>query len=79
MALGGDGVISVIANALPAEFSSMINHCLKNEFETARQISYQLVDIIDSIYVEGSPSGVKALLELKGLCQNAVRLPLVKV
>lgn len=79
MALGGDGVISVIANALPAEFSSMIRHCLDNEFEVARQISFKLVDIIDSIYAEGSPSGVKALLELKGLCQNVVRLPLVKV
>lgn len=79
MALGGDGVISVIANALPAEFSSMINLCLDNEFEKAREISFKLVDIIDSIYADGSPSGVKALLELKGLCNNVVRLPLVKV
>ncbi|MDX9941519.1 MAG: 4-hydroxy-tetrahydrodipicolinate synthase [Bacteroidales bacterium] len=78
MALGGDGVISVIANALPAEFSSMISLCLNNEFEAARRISYKLIDIIDSIYAEGSPSGVKGLLELKGLCQNVVRLPLVK-
>ena len=78
MALGGDGVISGIANALPAEFSSMISLCLNNEFEAARRISYKLIDIIDSIYAEGSPSGVKGLLELKGLCQNVVRLPLVK-
>ena len=79
MALGGDGVISVIANALPAHFSSMIDLCLRNEFEEARKISFNLVNIIDSIYAEGSPSGIKALLELQGLCQNSVRLPLVKV
>ncbi|MEE4177341.1 MAG: 4-hydroxy-tetrahydrodipicolinate synthase [Bacteroides sp.] len=79
MSLGGDGVISVIANALPAEFSAMVNLCLNNEFEKAREISFKLMDIIDSIYAEGSPSGVKALLEVQGYCKNVVRLPLVKV
>lgn len=79
MSLGGDGIISVISNALPAEFSALVNHCLNNEFEKARQISFGLMDIIDGIYADGSPSGVKALLEMKGLCHNVVRLPLVKI
>jgi len=79
MALGGDGVISVISNALPGEFSKMINLCMKREFDAAREISFRLMDIIDGIYADGSPSGIKAVLEMKGLCNNIVRLPLVKI
>lgn len=79
MALGGDGVISVISNALPYEFSQMIRFCLQNEFLKARDIHVRLFDIIEAIYADGSPSGVKAVLAMKGLCQNAVRLPLVKI
>jgi len=79
MSLGGDGIISVISNALPAEFSALVKHCLSKEFEKARQISFRLMDIIEGIYADGSPSGVKALLEMKGLCHNVVRLPLVKI
>jgi 4-hydroxy-tetrahydrodipicolinate synthase len=79
MALGGDGVISVISNALPYEFSQMVRFCLQNEFQKARDIHVRLFDIIEAIYADGSPSGVKALLSMKGLCQNAVRLPLVKI
>jgi 4-hydroxy-tetrahydrodipicolinate synthase len=79
MALGGDGVISVIANAFPAEFSTMIRLCLKDEFANARRIQQRLLDITEGIYADGSPSGVKAVLEMKGLCQNALRLPLVKI
>ncbi|MFN2395173.1 MAG: 4-hydroxy-tetrahydrodipicolinate synthase [Bacteroidales bacterium] len=79
MAIGGDGVISVIANAFPAEFSNMVRHCLQNNYEKAREIHYKLFDIIEAIYSDGSPSGVKALLEIKGLVKNNVRLPIVKV
>ena len=79
MALGGDGVISVIANAFPREFSQMVCYCLGDEFEKARDIHNQLLDIIEAIYADGSPSGVKAVLAMKGLCQNALRLPLVKI
>lgn len=79
MALGGDGVISVIANAFPSEFSQMVGLCLKNRFAEARILHLKLLDIVQAIYAEGSPSGVKAVLHHKGLCENAVRLPLVKV
>ena len=79
MAIGGDGVISVIANAFPAEFSSMVRHCLENNYEKAREIHFKLFDIIEAIYSDGSPSGVKAMLEIKGLAKNNLRLPLVKV
>ncbi len=79
MALGGDGVISVIANAFPKEFSTMVRLCLENKYRQAREIHLQLMDIIQAIYADGSPSGIKAVLHLKGLCKNALRLPLVKV
>ncbi len=79
MALGGDGVISVIANAFPGEFSRMVTLCLENRFEEARKLHLDLLDIINVIYAEGSPSGIKAVLARKGLCKNVVRLPLAKV
>jgi len=79
MALGGDGVISVIANAFPAEFSKMVKLCMMNKFVDAREIHVYLLDIVQAIYADGSPSGVKAVMSVKGLCQNVVRLPLVKV
>jgi len=79
LSLGGDGVISVISNALPAQFSKMVNFCLTNDYVNARVIYNQMIEIISGIYEDGSPSGVKALLEIKGLCSNVVRLPLVKI
>lgn len=78
MAMGGDGVISVIANALTADFSKMVKHCLDGNFDEARTLSFKLLEITEAIYTEGSPTGIKALLALMGLCQNVVRLPLVK-
>lgn len=79
MAIGGDGVISVIANAFPKEFSQMVNACLENDYVKARELHFRLFDIIEAIYADGSPSGVKALLEIKTLAKNNVRLPLTKV
>jgi len=78
MAMGGDGVISVIANALTADFSKMVQHCLDGNFDEARTLSFKLLEITEAIYIEGSPTGIKALLAMMGLCQNVVRLPLVK-
>lgn len=79
MAIGGDGVISVIANAFPKEFSQMVHYCLDNNYQKARELHFRLFHIIEAIYADGSPSGVKALLEIKDLAKNNLRLPLVKV
>lgn len=79
MAIGGDGVISVIANAFPSEFSQMVKACLDNNYPQAQLLHYKLFPIIESIYADGSPSGVKAVLEIKGLVKNNLRLPLVKI
>lgn len=79
LALGGDGVISVVSNAFPSEFSELVRLCLKGEFRKAAEIQYRLAEIMDALFAEGSPSGVKAFLELKKLCQNYFRLPVVGV
>lgn len=79
ISLGFDGVISVVGNAYPKEFSKLVHAALKQDFKTANQIQYKLVDIIDSMFAEGNPAGVKAYLKHKGLIENSLRLPLVKV
>lgn len=79
IALGAEGVISVIANAFPAEFSEMVNLCLKGDFENARKIHYSLNDIINALFEDGSPAGIKAALQILDIAQNYLRLPLVKV
>jgi 4-hydroxy-tetrahydrodipicolinate synthase len=79
MAIGGDGVISVIANAYPKEFSKLIQLCLENKFSEAQTIHYKLLDIINAIFLEGSPAGIKAVLEIMKLSSNNLRLPLVPV
>jgi 4-hydroxy-tetrahydrodipicolinate synthase len=79
MACGGDGVISVIANAMPKEFSEMVRSCLDGNFEKARKIHHKLLEITQSIYVDGNPAGVKGLLSAMNICSEYLRLPLVNV
>jgi 4-hydroxy-tetrahydrodipicolinate synthase len=79
LAIGGNGVISVVANAFPSEFSEMVNLALDKKIDKARTIHYQLIDIINALFIEGSPAGIKAALEIKKLVANHLRLPLVPV
>lgn len=79
IACGGSGVISVIANALPEQFSTMVRAALSGDFDTARRINLDLHDIHPLLYVDGNPAGVKAVMSMMGLCSNEVRLPLVPV
>lgn len=79
IAAGGEGVISVVANAYPLEFSEMVRLCLKGDFAAAKPLHYKYIDIIASMFAEGSPSGVKAYLAEMGLCQNTFRMPVWKV
>lgn len=78
-AIGGSGVISVIANAYPAEFSEMIRLTLQRKPDEAASIHYAMLDIIGTIFEEGNPAGIKALLTQKGIVSNNLRLPLVPV
>lgn len=79
IAIGGSGVISVTANAYPKEFSDMVRFAMKGEISKAAEIHYKLLDMIWALFAEGSPSGVKAALEILGIAKNCVRLPLVPV
>jgi 4-hydroxy-tetrahydrodipicolinate synthase len=79
IACGGNGVISVIANALPEQFSSMVRAALGGDYETARRINLDLHDIHPLLYVDGNPSGIKAVLKIMGICSGEVRSPLMPV
>ncbi|MEM7040006.1 MAG: 4-hydroxy-tetrahydrodipicolinate synthase, partial [Bacteroidota bacterium] len=78
MAIGFDGVISVSANAFPAEMSGLINAARAGDFATARQLHYQLLKVTQLLFAEGNPAGVKACLDLMGVIGPDVRLPLVE-
>lgn len=78
LALGADGVISVMANALPKEMSDMVRFAMKGDFKRALPLHYRMLPLMNAIFEEGNPTGVKALLELQGVITNVLRLPLVK-
>ncbi|OSY87767.1 dihydrodipicolinate synthase [Tenacibaculum holothuriorum] len=75
---GGAGVISVIGEGLPKEFSQMIQLGLEGKTKEAYELHYKVADSIDMIFAEGNPAGIKSLLLKKGICLDEVRLPLVK-
>ena len=77
IASGAAGVISVIGNALPKEFSRMIRLEFKGEYEPARKIHHRFTELYSLLFVDGNPAGVKALLHEMGFIQNELRLPLV--
>jgi 4-hydroxy-tetrahydrodipicolinate synthase len=79
MSVGAVGVISVVANSNPKLFTDMVNHCLNADFIAAQKPHYQLLEIIDLLFVEGNPAGVKAALKALGIIDDYVRLPLVNV
>ena len=79
IAAGGQGVISVAANAFPHEMSTIIRESLANNYSAAQAAQYRLLDLFEALFVEGSPSGIKATLHILGLSQNVLRLPLTPV
>lgn len=79
IAVGGAGVISVAANAYPKEVSEMVNQALKNDMVKANELHYKLLDLIEALFEEGNPSGIKAVLDILKICPNNLRLPLLQV
>ena len=77
IASGAAGVISVIGNALPKQFSRMIRLEFKGEYEPARKIHHRFTELYKLLFVDGNPAGVKALLNDMGMIENVLRLPLV--
>jgi 4-hydroxy-tetrahydrodipicolinate synthase len=79
IAAGGIGVISVLANAFPAACSDLAGNALKNNFKSARELQFRYLNLIELLFTEGNPAGVKAMLSILNICQNNLRLPLVPV
>lgn len=75
--LGAVGVISVIGNALPAEFSRMVRLALKGEYQTSLTIHHKFTELFKLLFVDGNPAGVKAMLSEMGMIENVLRLPLI--
>ena len=75
--LGAVGVISVIGNAFPREFSRMTRLALQGDFANALTIHHKFTELFSLLFVDGNPAGVKAMLNVMGLIENKLRLPLV--
>lgn len=76
---GGAGVISVIGQGFPKDFSNMVRYGLENKVSEANAIHYKIMPVIDHIFSEGNPAGIKAVLHKMELCESIVRLPLVGI
>lgn len=79
MALGAQGVISVLGNAYPKEFSDMVHLCLEGNYIEAVDIHFKFRDIIRLMFADGNPAGVKCVMHDMGLIENELRLPLIPV
>lgn len=79
IAIGGVGVISVVGNALPAETSALVHAALKGDLSTARKEHLRLIEIINLLFAEGNPGGIKYVLNALGICGDHMRLPLVNI
>jgi 4-hydroxy-tetrahydrodipicolinate synthase len=78
LSAGAVGVISVVANVFPKQYSDMVRATMVGDLATARQLHYSLVDLTNLLFVEGNPAGAKAALHVLGICGKTVRLPLVE-
>jgi 4-hydroxy-tetrahydrodipicolinate synthase len=79
IALGAVGIISVVANAIPLQFSEMVRTCLAGKFSDAQAAHFQFLEFTRLCFAEGNPAGVKAAMQYLNLCEDHLRLPLVKV
>jgi 4-hydroxy-tetrahydrodipicolinate synthase len=79
IAAGGTGVISVLANAFPAATSELVANSLKSNYKSARELQFRYLEMIELLFIDGNPAGVKAMLSIMNLCLNNLRLPLVPV
>ncbi len=79
IAAGANGVISVVANAYPRSFSTMVQEALKGNLKEARDIHYNFMPLMEALFSDGSPGGIKAALDHLKLIANNLRLPIVKV
>lgn len=79
LSIGGDGVISVVANAFPKRFSTMVNSAIAGKMDLAKEKHYELFEIIQFLFADGNPGGIKYVLKLISICEDHVRLPLINI
>jgi 4-hydroxy-tetrahydrodipicolinate synthase len=79
LAVGGVGVISVVANVMPKESAQMVAACRRGDWETARRLHYQLLPLIRALFLETNPIPVKAAIAMMGYCRDELRLPLLPI
>jgi len=77
--LGAEGVISVVANAFPKDFSDMVNAAKESKISEAKALHFKLFEIIQNLFTEGNPAGIKAILHINNLIENNFRLPMIGV
>jgi 4-hydroxy-tetrahydrodipicolinate synthase len=79
ISIGGIGVISVIANALPGKLSTLIHLALNGKFDKARELHFELIELFRLLFKEGNPGGIKTLLNIQGIIRNELRTPLYRI
>ena len=79
VALGADGIISVVANEVPAEFSRMVRYALTGKFDKAREMHFRMLDLMNANFLESNPIPVKAAMAMMGLLEETYRLPLTRL
>lgn len=79
VSIGGSGVISVMANALPGKLSKLIHLALEGKFKESLELHFELIDLFKLLFKEGNPGGVKALMHFMGILENELRTPLFKI
>jgi 4-hydroxy-tetrahydrodipicolinate synthase len=79
MSVGGKGVISVVANALPSKLSQLIKLATDKKYDEALEIHFELIDLLQLLFKEGNPGGIKALMNSQGTIENVLRSPLYKI
>ncbi len=79
ISVGVEGVISVVANVLPKQFSELVNFALNSDFKNALNVQHKLLEIMNTLFVEGNPAGAKAALKILNIMENQLRLPLTPV
>lgn len=79
LSIGMKGLISVVGNAYPFEISEMVRQYLSGNFEKAQNLHYTMLNLINALFEEGNPGGIKSVLHYMNICENELRLPLVKI
>lgn len=77
--IGGKGLISVMGNALPGKISKLMHMALEGNYAEARKIHFELIEMFQLLFKEGNPGGIKALMNIQGTIENALRLPLYNI